>query len=126
MPEVEIPQQLADFTVLEKLGMGGNGTFYLAVPPARLGLATDRVVVKVFGGVPIIVEWLMAAAIFLTVWLRFQPISGFRASMQVIRGKFSARADPGEVSSFQALATELFPEWRDAVLTINAPKEIRR
>ena len=51
MPEVEIPQQLADFTVLEKLGMGGNGTFYLAVPPARLGLSTDRVVVKVFGGV---------------------------------------------------------------------------
>lgn len=51
--------------------------------------------------------WLAIGALFMTVWLRFQPISGFRASMQVIRGKFSARADPGEVSSFQALATEL-------------------
>ncbi|MDS1115936.1 protein kinase [Gordonia westfalica] len=51
MATVEIPQQLADFAVLQKLGVGGNGTFYLAVPPARLGLATDRVVVKVFSGV---------------------------------------------------------------------------
>ncbi len=50
MATVEIPQQLADFTVLRKLGTGGNGTFYLAVPPPRLGLTTDRVVVKVFSG----------------------------------------------------------------------------
>lgn len=63
--------------------------------------------IPLFGGLPIIVLWLAIGALFMTVWLRFQPISGFRASMQVIRGKFSARADPGEVSSFQALATEL-------------------
>ncbi len=63
--------------------------------------------IPLFGGLPIIVLWLAIGALFMTVWLRFQPISGFRASMQVIRGKFSARTDPGEVSSFQALATEL-------------------
>ncbi|WP_246955526.1 amino acid carrier protein [Brachybacterium sp. Marseille-Q7125] len=63
--------------------------------------------VDVFGGIPIIVVWLMAAAIFLTVWLRFQPITGMKHSINVIRGKFTAKTDPGEVSSFQALATEL-------------------
>lgn len=50
MAEVDVPQQLADFTVLHKLGEGGNGTFYLAEPPQRLGLNTDRVVLKVFSG----------------------------------------------------------------------------
>lgn len=61
------------------------------------------------GGVeiPLIVLWLMAAAIFLTVWLRFQPLTGIGHSLDVIRGKFTRKTDPGEVSSFQALATEL-------------------
>ncbi|WP_369801463.1 alanine/glycine:cation symporter family protein [Brachybacterium sp. UMB0905] len=61
----------------------------------------------IFGGVPVIVLWLMAAALFLTVWLRFQPITGFKTSIGVIRGRFTRKTDPGEVSSFQALATEL-------------------
>ncbi|MBV7412209.1 alanine:cation symporter family protein [Dermabacteraceae bacterium TAE3-ERU27] len=61
------------------------------------------------GGVqiPLIVLWLMAGAIFLTVWLRFQPITGMAHSLDVIRGRFTRKTDPGEVSSFQALATEL-------------------
>ncbi len=63
--------------------------------------------VDIWGGIPLIVVWLMAAAIFLTVWLRFQPITGLKHSIQVIRGKYTAKTDPGEVSSFQALATEL-------------------
>ncbi|MDL9938255.1 protein kinase [Gordonia sp. ABSL1-1] len=50
MATVEVPRQLADFTVLAKMGAGGNGTFYLATPPQRLGLDTDKVVVKVFSG----------------------------------------------------------------------------
>lgn len=57
--------------------------------------------------VPVVVLWLMLAAIFFTVWLRFQPITGLRHSLQVIRGRFSRKTDPGEISSFQALATEL-------------------
>ena len=56
---------------------------------------------------PVIVVWLMAAAIFLTVYLRFQPITGLAHSLEVIRGKLTRKTDPGEVSSFQALATEL-------------------
>ena len=53
--------------------------------------------VPVFGGIPVIVVWLMAAALFLTVWLRFQPITGLRHSIQVIRGRYTAKTDPGEV-----------------------------
>ena len=56
---------------------------------------------------PLIVVWLMAAAVFLTVYLRFQPITGIAHSVKVIRGKLTRKTDPGEVSSFQALATEL-------------------
>lgn len=63
--------------------------------------------IPIFGGLPIIIMWLMAGAIFTTVWLRFQPITGFKHSFHVIRGRYTAKTDPGEVSSFQALATEL-------------------
>lgn len=64
--------------------------------------------IPLFGvGLPLIVVWLMVGAIFLTVFLRFQPITGLKHSLRVIRGKFTRKTDPGEVSSFQALATEL-------------------
>ncbi|CAM3905173.1 alanine/glycine:cation symporter family protein [Corynebacterium frankenforstense] len=63
--------------------------------------------IPVFGGVPLIVLWLMVAAVFFTVWLKFQPVTGIKHSLQVIHGRFNAKTDPGEISSFQALATEL-------------------
>ena len=58
-------------------------------------------------GIPLIVVWLMAAAVFLTFYLRFQPITGLRYSIGIIRGRFTRKTDPGQFSSFQALATEL-------------------
>ncbi|GAB3045618.1 amino acid carrier protein [Sediminivirga luteola] len=58
-------------------------------------------------GIPVVVIWLMAAAIFFTAWLKWQPLRGLKHSLDVIRGKRSAKTDPGQVSSFQALATEL-------------------
>ncbi len=45
-----VSRMLADFEVLGELGAGGNGMFYVARPPARLGLAGDRVTLKVFTG----------------------------------------------------------------------------
>ena len=63
--------------------------------------------IPVAGGIPLIVIWLMAAAVFLTVWLKFQPLTGIKHSIGVIRGRFTKKTDPGEISSFQALATEL-------------------
>ncbi|MBJ8347459.1 serine/threonine-protein kinase [Antrihabitans sp. YC2-6] len=43
-----IPAAIADYRILGVLGEGNNGRFYLAEPPARLGLSTDRVALKVF------------------------------------------------------------------------------
>lgn len=59
--------------------------------------------------VPLIVMWLLAAGIFFTVYLSFQQLrfSSMKHSGRLIRGRFSRHTDPGEVSSFQALATEL-------------------
>lgn len=63
--------------------------------------------IPIFGGIPIIVLWLSVAAVFLTVWLKFQPITGAKHSFGIIRGRFTRKTDPGDISSFQALATEL-------------------
>ncbi|MCT1830563.1 alanine/glycine:cation symporter family protein [Brevibacterium luteolum] len=57
--------------------------------------------------VPLIIVRLAAAALFFTFYLRLQPITGFGKSLGIIRGRFTRKTDPGEVSSFQALATEL-------------------
>ncbi|MFZ0904135.1 MAG: serine/threonine-protein kinase [Mycobacterium sp.] len=43
-----VPAAIADYRILGVLGEGNNGRFYLAEPPTRLGLSTDRVAVKVF------------------------------------------------------------------------------
>ncbi|MBV7363062.1 alanine:cation symporter family protein [Actinomycetaceae bacterium TAE3-ERU4] len=59
--------------------------------------------------IPIIVLWLLAAGIFFTIYLSFQQlrVSSLRHSRHLIRGRFTRHTDPGEVTSFQALATEL-------------------
>ncbi|MGF1596840.1 MAG: protein kinase [Acidimicrobiales bacterium] len=40
-------RSIADYELLEQLQPGNHGTFYIARPPARLGLAHDRVAVKI-------------------------------------------------------------------------------
>lgn len=89
--------------------MSGIDQFIESVfaPVAAILSAIVFVEIPIFGGVPVVVLWLMAAAIFFTVYLRFQPLTGLRHSLAVIRGRFAAKTDPGEISSFQALATEL-------------------
>src|SRR6478609_6307311 len=41
---------IADYTFIRPLGEGNHGRYYLATPPARLGLETANVVVKVVAG----------------------------------------------------------------------------
>ena len=41
---------LADFRVVRLIGEGNHGRFYLARPPARLGISDEYVAVKVFAG----------------------------------------------------------------------------
>ncbi|GAA4320574.1 serine/threonine-protein kinase [Klenkia terrae] len=44
------PSHVADYPVVRLLGEGNNGRYYLARPPARLGLPDEYVTVKVFTG----------------------------------------------------------------------------
>ena len=60
----------------------------------------------VFGvQVPIVVAWLVAAAVFFTLYLNFLNLRGFRHAIRLVRGDFSKAGAPGEVTHFQALAT---------------------
>lgn len=56
---------------------------------------------------PLIVVWLIAAGFFFTFYFRFISLRGFRHALQLVSGKHSDPAHPGEVSHFQALATAL-------------------
>ncbi|MFC0582314.1 alanine/glycine:cation symporter family protein [Micrococcoides hystricis] len=56
---------------------------------------------------PLLVVWLISAGIFLTFWLRIRPIRDAKLSFKIIKGHYSRHSDPGQVTSFQALATEL-------------------
>lgn len=44
-----VPTAIADYEVVRLLGEGNHGRYYLARPPARLGLAEEFVALKVFG-----------------------------------------------------------------------------
>ena len=56
---------------------------------------------------PLIVMWLIVAAVFFTFYLGFINLRGFKHAFQLLRGDFSSKEDAGEVSHFQALATAL-------------------
>jgi len=75
------------------------------------GPVSDWIVGKVFyavdingASVPLIVLWLIIAAIFFTGWLGFPQFS-LKHSINLVRGRYSKPEDAGEVSHFQALAT---------------------
>lgn len=57
--------------------------------------------------VPLIVLWLIAAALFCTVYFRFINVRGFVQGFRIIRGDYSHPHHAGEVSHFQALTTAL-------------------
>lgn len=59
--------------------------------------------------IPLILIWLFAGSIFFTVYLGWQQLrpGAHSISYNAVRGKFARSTDPGEVTSFQALATEL-------------------
>jgi AGCS family alanine or glycine:cation symporter len=58
-------------------------------------------------GIPFIVVWLVAGAIFFTVRMRFINFRGVRQAFLLVAGKFDDPKDKGEVSHFQALTTAL-------------------
>ncbi|WP_149193372.1 alanine/glycine:cation symporter family protein [Luteimonas suaedae] len=96
-----------------------------AAPPAGTGLdeainnafapVADAVSWLVFYPIPIgfgaslpfVVLWLLIAASAFTLYFRFINVRGFAQGYRLIRGDFSRKDDPGEVTHFQALATAL-------------------
>jgi len=54
-------------------------------------------------GFPLLVLWLVAGGLFFTFKLGFVNIKLFRHAIDVVRGKYSSKDDPGEVTHFQAL-----------------------
>ncbi|MCF4007459.1 alanine:cation symporter family protein [Corynebacterium uropygiale] len=56
---------------------------------------------------PLVVLWLFAAGIIMTVWMRVRPLGDAMQTLRIVRGHMSRHRDAGEVTSFQAMATEL-------------------
>jgi len=64
--------------------------------------------VPIFGvDVPLIVFWLIIAAIIFTFYFNFVNFRAFFHAIELIRGDYSNPKDAGEVTHFQALATAL-------------------
>ena len=55
--------------------------------------------------VPLIVFWLVAAAAIFTVYFKGIQFTGWRTSIDLVKGKYSRASDPGEVTHFQALTS---------------------
>lgn len=79
-----------------------------------VGPFTDAVARVVFSAVtingvdvPLILGWLIAVAVFCTLYFRFINVRGFWLGFKLIRGDYSDKKSEGEVSHFQALATAL-------------------
>ena len=58
-------------------------------------------------GMPVVVAWLLAGAIFFTLRMNFVNLRMFAHAIQLVRGKYDDPDAAGEVSHFQALATAL-------------------
>lgn len=56
---------------------------------------------------PLIVLWLVAAALFFTLYMGFINIRGFTLAIRLIRGDYTDPAAKGEISHFQAVATAI-------------------
>ncbi|MEZ6063830.1 MAG: alanine/glycine:cation symporter family protein [Planctomycetaceae bacterium] len=71
--------------------------------------ATDqkRRFTAVNSGIPFIVAWLVAGAVFFTLRMRFINLRGFWHAVKVTSGKYDDPTDEGEVSHFQALTAAL-------------------
>jgi len=64
--------------------------------------------ISVFGqGFPLIVLWLVTAAVFFTAYLGFINIRGFSSAINIASGKNGKPRGPGEISHFQALSTAI-------------------
>ncbi|GAB5604461.1 alanine/glycine:cation symporter family protein [Sideroxyarcus sp. TK5] len=74
------------------------------------GMLAQVIFYDIFPGepaMPLIVAWLIVAAVFLTWRFNFVNLRMMRHAFHVMRGKYRTADDQGEVTSFQALSTAL-------------------
>lgn len=57
--------------------------------------------------IPFVLIWLIAGAVFFTLFFKFINIRGFKHALDVVRGRYDDPDDTGEVSHFQALTAAL-------------------
>ena len=59
--------------------------------------------IEIFGApMPLIVLWLIGAAIFFTAYFNFLNLRGFKHAFQLLRGDYSRPDNEGELTHFQA------------------------
>ncbi|GAB5414988.1 MAG: alanine/glycine:cation symporter family protein [Congregibacter sp.] len=64
--------------------------------------------IDVFGqAFPLIVIWLLAAAVFFTLYMGFINLRGMRLAIRHVRGEFYNPTAKGEITHFQAVATAI-------------------
>ncbi|SFA77279.1 alanine or glycine:cation symporter, AGCS family [Amycolatopsis marina] len=62
--------------------------------------------VTVFGATfPWIVAWLVIAATVFTIYFGFIQFRSFKLALQIVRGKWTRKDEPGEITHFQALSS---------------------
>ena len=56
---------------------------------------------------PFVVIWLLTGGIFFTLYLKFLNIRGVKHAIDLVRGKYRKKGDPGDISQFHALCTAI-------------------
>ncbi|MFI4862111.1 MAG: alanine/glycine:cation symporter family protein [Phycisphaerales bacterium JB063] len=77
---------------------------------AIVGILFLDVTFGVFGegkSFPLMVFVLGLGAVFFTFWHGFINIRGFTHAIQIVRGKYSSKSDPGDIPPYQALTSAL-------------------
>jgi alanine or glycine:cation symporter, AGCS family len=57
--------------------------------------------------VPLVVLWLVFAALYFTLRFQFVNLRGFRHAIDCVRGRYTHRGEAGEISHFEALSAAL-------------------
>jgi len=64
--------------------------------------------VTIFGqDIPWVILWLGLGAVILTFYFKFINIRAFGLAIRTVKGKYSSKDDPGQITHFQALASAL-------------------
>lgn len=56
---------------------------------------------------PFVLFLLVSSALFLTLYFKFINVRGLKTAFRTVRGKYSSKDDPGEITHFQALSSAL-------------------